>query len=90
MSVKRNRPLKQRRRGLDEAAYVESFLALNAVGGEGLDDFEVLREDWGLPTMLGDEPPSPAAANRYATWRFACARSKASGSPTARAPSILA
>ena len=31
-SVKRKLRLKQRRRGLDEAAYVESFLVLNALG----------------------------------------------------------
>ncbi len=33
-NVKRNLHLKQRERGLDEAAYVENFLVLNAVGGE--------------------------------------------------------
>jgi hypothetical protein len=64
-SVQRNLPLKQRRRGLEEAAYVESFLALNALGGECLDDFEVLREDAGLAAMLGYEPPSPAAARKF-------------------------
>ncbi len=31
-------------RGLDEASYVESFLVLNAVGAECLDEFDVLRE----------------------------------------------
>lgn len=63
--VKRNLRLKQRRRGLDEASYVESFLALNAVGGECLDDFEVLREDLGIAAMLGYQPPSPEAARMF-------------------------
>ena len=52
-SVERNLQLKQRRRGLDEASYVESFLALSAVGGACLDDFDVLREDAGMAAMLG-------------------------------------
>lgn len=64
-SVKRNVRVKQRRRGLDEAAYVESFLALNALGGECLDDFAVLREDLGMAAMLGYEPPSPEAARKF-------------------------
>lgn len=64
-SVKRNVRIKQRRRGLDEAAYVESFLALNAVGGECLEDFAVLREDLGMAAMLGYEPPSPEAARTF-------------------------
>ena len=64
-SVKRNVRIKQRRRGLDEACYVESFLALNAVGGECLDDFDVLREDLGMAAMLGYEPPSPEAARKF-------------------------
>jgi hypothetical protein len=64
-SVKRNLQLKQRRRGLDEACYVESFLTLNAVGGECLDDFDVLREDLGLAAMLGYQPPSPEAARKF-------------------------
>jgi hypothetical protein len=64
-SVKRHMRIKQRQRGLDEAAYVESFLALNAVGGECLDDFAVLREDLGMAAMLGYEPPSPEAARKF-------------------------
>ena len=43
--VRRKLQLKQRRRRLDEAGYFESFIVLNAVGGECLDDFERLRED---------------------------------------------
>jgi len=64
-SVKRNLRWKQRRRGLDEAAYVESFLVLNALGGECLEDFGRLREDAGLALMLGYELPSPEAARKF-------------------------
>src|SRR5688500_11049766 len=46
--VKQRVQLKQRQRGFDEATYVESFLVLNALGGDCLEDFERLREDVGL------------------------------------------
>jgi hypothetical protein len=46
---------------------VESFVVLNAVGGECFDDFERLREDSGLSEMLGHGIPSPEAA-RLAEW----------------------
>jgi hypothetical protein len=63
--VKQHLQLKQRQRGLDEAGYVESFLVLNALGGECLDDFDRLREDEGLTEMLGHEVPSPEAARKF-------------------------
>lgn len=63
--VRRHLQLKQRRRGLDEAGYVESFVVLNAVGGECLDDFERLREDPGLAEMMGHEAPSAEAARKF-------------------------
>jgi hypothetical protein len=63
--VKRSLHLKQRQRGLDEASYVESFLVLNALGGDCLEDFERLREDDGLRQMLGHEVPSPEAARKF-------------------------
>ena len=64
-SVKRNVTIKQRERGLDEASYVESFVVLNAAGGECLDDFERLREDAGLASLVGHEMPSPEAARQF-------------------------
>jgi hypothetical protein len=64
-NVKRHLHLKQRQRGFDEATYVESFLVLNALGGECLEDFERLREDVGLTEMLGHEMPSPEAAGKF-------------------------
>jgi len=64
-SVQRHLALKQRDRGFDEATYVESFLALNAAGGDCLEDFDCLREDRGLAAMLGHEVPSPEAARKF-------------------------
>jgi hypothetical protein len=61
-SVKRHLHLKQRDRGFDEATYIESFLVLNALGGDCVEDFERLQEDPGLAEMLGHEVPSSAAA----------------------------
>ena len=52
--MQRNISIKQRQRGLDEAGYIESFLILNAAGGECLDDFAHLRQD-GLKDLIGHE-----------------------------------
>lgn len=64
-SVQRHVPIKQRERGYDEATMVESFVVLNALGGECVDDFAHLREDAGLKEMLGHEIPSPEAARQF-------------------------
>jgi hypothetical protein len=64
-SVARHLRLKQRERGLDEASYVESFLVLNAAGGDCLEDFDALREDAGLAEMLGHAVPSAEAARKF-------------------------
>lgn len=64
-SVGRHLRLKQRERGFDEATYVESFLVLNAVGGDCLEDFDQLREDAGLEEMLGHGVPSAEAARKF-------------------------
>jgi hypothetical protein len=63
--VQQHLQIKQRHRGLDEAGYVESFLVLNALGGDCLEDFERLREDEGLAEMLGHEVPSCEAARKF-------------------------
>ena len=39
-------------RGYDEATFVESFVILNAVGGECLEDFDQLRADAGLAELV--------------------------------------
>ena len=57
--------IKERERGYDEATMVESFVVLNAVGGECCDDFERLREDPGLSELIGHGIPSPAAARKF-------------------------
>jgi hypothetical protein len=63
--VKQHLRIKQRQRGLDETGYVESFLVLNALGGDCIEDLERLREDEGLWEMLGHEVPSPEAARKF-------------------------
>src|SRR6266568_68355 len=64
-SVGRHLQMKQRERGFDEATYIESFLVLNAVGGDCLEDFDPLREDAGLAEMLGHAVPSAEAARKF-------------------------
>ncbi|HSP69526.1 MAG TPA: IS1380 family transposase [Bryobacteraceae bacterium] len=64
-SARRNLHLKQRKRGYDEGAYVESFVMLQALGGDCVDDFERLREDPGIAELLGYEAPSPEAARKF-------------------------
>jgi len=64
-SVRRRVQVKERQRGYDEATFVESFVILNAAGGECLDDFEPLREDEALAEMIGHELPSTAAARKF-------------------------
>lgn len=63
-SARRNLHLKQRQRGYDEGAYVESLVVLHALGGECVDDLERLREDPGIAEVLGYEVPSPEAARK--------------------------
>ena len=70
-SVRQHVHIKQRECGHDEATMVESFVVLNAVGGECLDDFQHLRDDAGLKEMLGHEVPSPEAARQFLN-RFHC------------------
>ena len=64
-SVQRHLRVKQRERGFDEATYVESFLVLNAAGGDCLEDFDRLREDAGLSELLGHAVPSAEAARKF-------------------------
>jgi hypothetical protein len=57
--------VKQRERGYDEATWVESFVILNAAGGECVEDFERLRQDPGLAEMIGHDLPSPRTALEF-------------------------
>src|SRR5260370_5968201 len=63
-SVGRHVCVKQRQRGLDEGRYVESFVILNAGGGECLEDSARLRQD-GVRGLSGHELPSPEAARKF-------------------------
>jgi hypothetical protein len=64
-SVREQVHVKERERGYDEATFVESFVILNAAGGECVDDFERLRQDPGLAEMIGHELPSPSAGLQF-------------------------
>jgi hypothetical protein len=64
-AVTREVQTKARQRGYHEATFVESFVVLQAVGGECLDDFDRLRADPGLAELLGHEVPSPEAARKF-------------------------
>src|SRR5258707_12664107 len=64
-SVQQHVAVKERERGYDEATFVESFVILNAAGGECLDDFAHLRRDVGLAELVGHELPSPEAARKF-------------------------
>jgi hypothetical protein len=64
-SIQEHVRVKQRQRGYDEATFVESFVILNAAGGECVEDFERLRQDPGLAEMIGHGLPSPRAALEF-------------------------
>jgi len=64
-AVEQHVHIKQRERGYDESTFVESFVILNAIGGQCLDDFEQLRADPGLSELIGHGLPSPEAARNF-------------------------
>lgn len=64
-STQRHVHIKQRQRGYREAEYVESLLVLHALGGDCVDDLDRLREDAGLPALLGYEVPSREAMRKF-------------------------
>jgi len=64
-SIQEQVRVKQRQRGYDDATFVESFVILNAAGGECVEDFERLRGDPGLAEMIGHAVPSPRAALEF-------------------------
>lgn len=82
-SVARHLHLKPRQRGVDEATFVESFVLLNAAGGDCLEDFRRLAEDPGLPALLGHALPLPDAAR---TLLYAFQRDEAIVLATAQRP----
>ena len=64
-SVREQVRVKERDRGYDAATFVESFVILNAAGGECVEDFGRLRQDPGLAEMIGHELPSPEAGRQF-------------------------
>jgi len=56
---------KKSTKGLGQGQMVEAFVLLSALGGECLDDFEVLRRDAGLPTLTAYDLPAPATARQW-------------------------
>ena len=64
-SIQEHVHVKQRQRGYDDATFIESFVILNAAGGECVEDFERLRQDPGLAEMIGHGLPSPRAALEF-------------------------
>jgi hypothetical protein len=64
-SVQQHVAVKQRELGYDEATFVESFVILNAAGGECVDNFARLSSDPGLAELLGHEMPSPEVARDF-------------------------
>jgi hypothetical protein len=51
-SMQQHVAVKERERAYDEATFVESFVILNAAGGECVDNFAHLRSDAGLAELV--------------------------------------
>lgn len=58
-------PAKQSPKGLGQGQFVESFVVLSALGGECVDDFELLRADEGLRVILGYKLPAAPTARQW-------------------------
>lgn len=64
-SVERNLVVKERQRGFTEAQMVQSIVLLQAAGGECAADMERLRQDAGLPQMLGHGLPASETTLKF-------------------------
>jgi hypothetical protein len=58
-------PDKKSPKGLGQGQFVESFVILTALGGECIDDFDGLRLDRGLESMLGYRLPAAPTARQW-------------------------
>lgn len=58
-------PAKKNPKGLSHGQMVESVVVLSALGGECMDDMEILRRDLGLQAILGYEPPAPSTLRSW-------------------------
>ena len=57
--------VKARKRGLSASQMTESFFALWAAGGEHAEDFDHLRQDMALATLIGHELPAAQTARDF-------------------------
>jgi hypothetical protein len=58
-------PVKKNPKGLSHGQMVESIIVLSALGGECMDDMEIMRRDKGLQAILGYEPPAPSTLRNW-------------------------
>jgi hypothetical protein len=58
-------PAKGSAKGLKQGQTVESFVLLSALGGECIEDMQHLRDDVGLSSVLGYQPPAPETARQW-------------------------
>lgn len=86
-------PTKKSPKGLTAGQMVECFVALSALGGECVDDFEVLRKDAGLAALLGYAPPAPATTrdflNRFHDEKLLAGRPKEGAFIPAETPGLI-
>jgi hypothetical protein len=64
-AAERHLPMKQSKKGLAPAQFVEAFVVLSALGGDCVDDFDGLRRDRGLAALLGYELPAASTARQW-------------------------
>lgn len=58
-------PAKKNPKGLSHGQMLEAVIVLSALGGDCMDDMEVLRRDLGLGAILGYEPPAPSTLRSW-------------------------
>lgn len=64
-SADQSLPAKRLSKGLGQGQFVEAFVVLSALGGECLDDFDVLRLDEGLAAIVGYQIPAASTARQW-------------------------
>lgn len=64
-SAERSLPAKRSSKGLGQGQFVEAFVVLSALGGECLDDLDVLRRDEGLAAILGYQLPAASTGRQW-------------------------
>jgi hypothetical protein len=64
-AAERHLPKRRSSKGLGEGQLVESFVLLSALGGDCLDDFDGLRRDYGLATLVGYHLPAASTARQW-------------------------